>query len=306
MIENLPKIWKINKTSINWSGFWSDAPKTVFQLIRCFITLSLTIFLVIIPECLYMNQNWENMISVSQCFLETLSNVLSFLKMVIAFFFRKELQSLVNDIENRWIENVSDKLEDEEWTKIRMCTEKQSRNMTFAYLLIYVGCAINFLLNPVIYTVIKLNMDNENVTADLLPTPLLLGYPYDIKTNLNNFIVTHIISDIAIVTSLGFIAAIDAFFLSLINYVAGFFQLVSTKLRKISSDLDEAKMYRRTSNEMILSDLKNVVEMHGIAIDFVYRLEEILQIFMLAQYVTSTFLLCLVGFQLTMVSFFYS
>lgn len=306
MIENLPKIWKINKTSINWSGFWSDAPKTVFQLIRCFITLSLTIFLVIIPECLYMNQNWENMISVSQCFLETLSNVLSFLKMVIAFFFRKELQSLVNDIENRWIENVSDKLEDEEWTKIRMCTEKQSRNMTFAYLLIYVGCAINFLLNPVIYTVIKLNMDNENVTADLLPTPILLGYPYDIKTNLNNFIVTHIISDIAIVTSLGFIAAIDAFFLSLINYVAGFFQLVSTKLRKISSDLDEAKMYRRTSNEMILSDLKNVVEMHGIAIDFVYRLEEILQIFMLAQYVTSTFLLCLVGFQLTMVSFFYS
>lgn len=306
MIENLPKIWKINKTSINWSGFWSDAPKTVFQLIRCFITLSLTIFLVIIPECLYMNQNWENMISVSQCFLETLSNVLSFLKMVIAFFFRKELQSLVNDIENRWIENVSDKLEDEEWTKIRMCTEKQSRNMTFAYLLIYVGCAINFLLNPVIYTVIKLNMDNENVTADLLPTPLLLGYPYDIKTNLNNFIVTHIISDIAIVTSLGFIAAIDAFFLSLINYVAGFFQLVSTKLRKISSDLDEAKMYRRTSHEMILSDLKNVVEMHGIAIDFVYRLEEILQMFMLAQYVTSTFLLCLVGFQLTMVSFFYS
>lgn len=306
MIENLPKIWKINKTSINWSGFWSDAPKTVFQLIRCFITLSLTIFLVIIPECLYMNQNWENMISVSQCFLETLSNVLSFLKMVIAFFFRKELQSLVNDIENRWIENVSDKLEDEEWTKIRMCTEKQSRNMTFAYLLIYVGCAINFLLNPVIYTVIKLNMDNENVTADLLPTPILLGYPYDIKTNLNNFIVTHIISDIAILTSLGFIAAIDAFFLSLINYVAGFFKLVSTKLRKISSDLDEAKMYRRTSNEMILSDLKNVVEMHGIAIDFVYRLEEILQMFMLAQYVTSTFLLCLVGFQLTMVSFFYS
>lgn len=304
MIEDLPNIWKNNKTSINWSGFWSDAPKTVFQLIRCFITLSLTIFLVIIPECLYMHQNWENMISVSQCLLETLTNVLSFLKMVIVFFYRQELQYLVNDIENRWIENVS---EDEEWTKTRMCTEKQSRTITLAYLFIYVGCAINFLLNPVIFTVVILKINNQNVTADLLPTPILMGYPYDIKTNLNNFIVTHIISDIAIITSLGFIAAIDAFFLSLINYVAAFFQLVSIKLKKISSDLDEAKIYRRTSsNEMILDDLKNVVEMHGIAIGFVYRLEEILQIFMLAQYVTSTFLLCLVGFQLTMVSFFYT
>lgn len=299
MEENLPKIWKINKTSINWSGFWSDAPKTIFQLIRCLITLSFNIFLVIIPECLYMYQNWENMSSVIQCFLENLTNILSFFKMLIVFFYRKELQSLVNDIENRWIKNVTDK--DEEWTKIRMSTEKQSRKITLAYLCIYVGCAVNFLLNPVIYTVVKLKLDNQNVTADLLPTPLLLGYPYNIKTNLNNFIATHIISDIAIITSLGFIAAIDAFFLSLINYVAAFFQLVSTKLKKISRDLDEAEV-----NELILNDLKKVVEMHGNAIDFVYRLEQILQFVMLAQYVTSTFLLCLVGFQLTMVSSFYT
>lgn len=246
-----------------------------------------------------MYQNWENMISVSQCLSETLTNILSLLKMMIAFLYRRELLSLVNDIEFRWIENIS---EDEEWTKIRTNTEKQSKSVSCAYLFIYVGCATNFLLNPVIYTVVKLKMDHQNVTADLLPTPILMGYPYDIKTNLNNFVVTHIISDIAITTSLGFIAAIDAFFLSLINYVAGFFQLVSTKLTKVCSDLDEAK-YNARSIDLILNELRNVVELHGMAIEFGYRLEEIAQMFMLVQYVTSTFLFCLVGFQLTMVSY---
>lgn len=299
MLETRPKIWKLNKLTINWTGYWSDAPKTIFQLIRCFITSSFVIFLVLIPECLYMYQNWDNMFTVAECFSETLNQILSLSKMMIVFYFRKELQSLVIEIEKFWIENVSDKLENDEWTKIRVYTEKQSKIMTFCYMLIYVGCATNFTLNPVIYTVVKLKMDHQNVTADLLPTPLLLGYPYDIKTNLNNFIVTHVISDIAIITSLAFLAVIDAFILSLINYVASFFQLVCTKLMKISKDLDELN---GSSNEMILNELKNLVEVHGIAIDFVYRLEEILQMIMLVQYVTSTFLFCLVGFQLTKVS----
>jgi len=85
----------------------------------------------------------------------------------------------------------------------------------------------------------------------------LSSYPYDIKHNMTNFIVTVIFSDIAIFTTITILSSFDAFYLAMINYSASFFEFVNFKINNINvgSKMD------------IMMELSDIVKHHNKAIE---------------------------------------
>lgn len=241
------------------------------------------------------------MIEVSQCLSEMLSILLAFIKMLLILHYREKVNSLINDMANQWKENSS--FTPDEWQEVRLFTEKQTRILTYAYVFTYVGFGTNFMINPIIVSVIKAKLNNEAITAEILPTPIKLEFPCDTVNSMFNYLLCNSISAIATFSTILILASFDSFYLSLMNYSAIFFKFVNVKLKNIKTVLDESKNEKWTKEKVkeLMEELSEIVKHHDTALDYVERLEEISNVYMLTQYLLSTFLFCMVGFQLTLV-----
>lgn len=241
------------------------------------------------------------MIEVSQCLSEMLSIVLAFVKMLLILHYRAKINKLINDMAKQWIENLG--FTPDEWTKVRTFTEKQTRILTYAYVFTYVGFGTNFMINPIIVSIVKAKLNNMPITAEILPTPIKLEFPYDTINSMINYLLCNSVSTIATFTTILILAAFDAFYLSLMNYTAIFFKFVNVKLKNIKTILNELEDNKWTKEKTkdLMKELSEIVIHHETALDYVERLEEISNVYMLTQYLLSTFLFCMVGFQLTLV-----
>lgn len=152
------------------------------------------------------------------------------------------------------------------------------------------------MVNPLFYTIAKQWINQEPIVPSILPLPIKLAFPFDIYTSMLRFIVTYWISFFAILLDISILAFFDSFYLTLINYSSSFFSIVKVKLNNLHNAMAEPN-----SSKQILADMKNIVESHCIAIDIVDQLETISHLFMIIQFMSSTLLFCVVGFQLSIV-----
>lgn len=297
----MENIWKPNKFFINWSGYWPEFAWTIKQKIACFINLFLNFVFIILPEIYFIYKNFGDMIEVSQCLSEMLSILLAFIKMLLMLHYREKVNKLINDMANQWNQNSS--FTPNEWTEVRIFTEKQTKILTYAYIITYVGFGTNFMINPIIVSIIKAKLNNEPITPGILPTPIKLEFPYDTVNSMINWIICNSVSTIATFTTILILASFDAFYLSLMNYTGIFFKFVNVELKNIKTILDESekKNWSKERTKELMKELAEIVKHHETALDYVERLEEISNVYMLTQYLLSTFLFCMVGFQLTLV-----
>lgn len=297
----MENIWQPNKFFINWSGYWPEFAWTIKQKISCLINLFMNVAFIILPEIYFIYTNFGDMIEVSQCLSEMLSILLSFVKMLLLIHYRERVKRLINDMANQWIANSS--FTPDEWKEVRLFTEKQTKLLTFGYVITYVGFGTNFMINPIIVSVIKAKLNNEAITAEILPTPIKLEFPYDTANSMLNYLICNSVSTIATFTTILILASFDSFYLSLMNYSAIFFKFVNVKLKNIKTIVDETEkeMWTKEKTKELMKELTEIVKHHDTALDYVERLEEIANVYMLTQYLLSTFLFCMVGFQLTLV-----
>lgn len=101
------KILKPNRRLLNWSGFWPGGPKkTPQQMFRCVFYMSVNLFVIILAEFYFIVVHIGDMIEVLQCVSEILSIALCFFKMVLVLYYRKQLQKLVNEMQDVWEKSI--------------------------------------------------------------------------------------------------------------------------------------------------------------------------------------------------------
>lgn len=120
-------------------------------------------------------------------------------------------------------------------------------------------------------------------TVKPFPYPML--FPYNANHGIS-YLITYIytsFSGFAVVTTL---FSEDSLFCCFLTYACGRFELLHEEIRTL----------KRHKN------LPGIVEVHNQIIDFCYKLEQFFSPILLVNFMISSFLICLVGFQLVTVS----
>ncbi|XP_055700499.1 odorant receptor 13a-like [Phlebotomus papatasi] len=175
--------------------------------------------------------------------------------------------------------------------------EKVSKGFAYSYLV----AATNFMVNPIITMAIVSSFKRQAILLEDVSLPIKTEYPFDITSSVFRLSAVFSVTVLAELYVLRILMGFDTLSVSLMNYCADLFKILSSQLRslRVESSQGDQNIWTEENKKKILNDLKEIVNRHNQFIDFSDRLEEVLNPMMLAQYLSSTFMFCVVGFQLS-------
>ncbi|GAB0089803.1 Odorant receptor [Sergentomyia squamirostris] len=293
----MDNICETNKKLLNWSGFWFEGDSVKYhQTLRIIVCFLAAIVLVVSPEMFCIYQNRKNLMEVTRVTSECLTNTLCTIKMIVVYRNREKLRQLFNEMQTEW--NISAVAAVKEKSMNR--AEFISKGFGYSYLFF----ATNFMINPLITEIITSHVKNETLSLKQMPFPIKLEFPFDSRRDVTTYTAIFSITFAAILVCQIILMGFDTLFIALMNHCGDFFKILGVNLKEIQNnnlqpDSESDQVGSDMDAQKYLNNLKVIVHKHNKYIDFTYRLEEILNLVMLAQYLASTFMFCIVGFQLS-------
>ncbi|XP_055680087.1 odorant receptor 13a-like [Lutzomyia longipalpis] len=295
-----------SKKLLIWSGFWfeGNTVKSV-QKFKCFMSFSLAFTFVMLPELYFIYQERNDMLKVSGCISEALTNLLTLTKMIIVYRNRDKLRTLFNDMRETWQGmEITDEIQ-----RIKCASMKRVDVLSRGFAYTYLSLAANFMLNPLITQIIASYVEKQSISLAELPNPIKISFPFEIRRKIIDFSTIYAGVFFGEMITLAILMGFDTLSICLMNFCGDLFKILAQCLRTIhielaSSNVDDdvvnsLQSWTEQKAQEMIRKLKEIIRRHNQFIGFSHRLEEILNLMMLAQYMSSTFMFCIVGFQLT-------
>ncbi|GAB0092958.1 hypothetical protein DMENIID0001_080100 [Sergentomyia squamirostris] len=289
---------KTNKKLLNWSGFWfeGDSVKN-HQKLRCFFCLSITFVLLLCPEfyCIYQNRN--DPLEISRVISEVLTTSLSFIKMIIFLVNQDKIRKLFNEMKQAWGEI---EVSDVEVQEIKKKSMKRAEFVSKGFAYPCLASVTNFIFSPLVVYFVISYFKTQSIQWEKGPMPIRLCHPIS-RSNVADFSIMFTISTIVMYVAMITLMGFDTYSVALMNFSGDFFNILKICLKNLHNKylLTSKDEWSVEDTENINNELKEIITRHNQLIDFSHRLEEIINIIMLAQYLASTFMFCVVGFQLS-------
>ncbi|XP_011500486.1 PREDICTED: odorant receptor 13a-like [Ceratosolen solmsi marchali] len=206
------------------------------------------------------------------------------MKFLVAWYYREVLKDLVKTMSDDWQSQYTNQDFEEMWQRAQF-----SRKLSIVCIGLAQGTiTVQFLM------VVVFDINNKGQIER--PLYMTSYFPYDTQ-NSPNYEITWIAQCFSNIFAAGAFSAVDAFFVVLVLHLCGQLAILKRSLIELTDDLQHKSIKLEFTRK-----LANIVERHEFLNRFAKTIEDSFNMMFLAQMITSSFALCLQGYQLIITS----
>ncbi|XP_053593914.1 uncharacterized protein LOC128667546 [Microplitis demolitor] len=276
-----------NQFMLNFIGAWPRSSKGISKYKTWFCFFCVLIF-IWIPLIASIYPLWGNMDAVIECLSISIPLIIAMMKLVIFYYYKKEMKIFIDLIAKDWTINRRD---NEKIPMMKMAN--LSRAISIISGLLISSTVIAFILFKVWMAtqIQKKQIDHDsNVAIDLLYPAYL---PYSTK-DLKYYLLTWVIQCFATLFSPTAYASFDSFMSMILLHICGQLAIVGISIKNLVNETNFKNIYK------FRWSLGQIVKRHEELNQFIELIENSFCIVLLPQMLVCTLAFCFQGYMLTM------